>query len=63
MIPMFGTSATTYIIDKQCGPTEDIPDPCEIEEIEDYGVPTGHLLCAPHGEVVGTVILPKLGSS
>lgn len=46
----------TYWVDRVC-PKTDAPElPCEIAQIFDYGVPTPHLMCLPHGEVVGCVI-------
>jgi len=44
-----------YWVERPC-PKTDAPDqPCQIREIDHYGIPTGILMCCPHGEVIGQV--------
>lgn len=45
-------SGVTWRVDRPCVSSS---TPCEIEEVTHHGIPTGHLMCAPHGEVVGEV--------
>ena len=56
-----GTTATaTYLIDQPCQRLgwDDQPDsdPCQIAEMDHYGMPAGELLCYTHVQVVGMVV-------
>lgn len=53
-----GSNAMVYWVRRVCPGMYADEGPCEIAEIDHYGVPTGHLWCGPHGEVVGYVVRP-----
>lgn len=52
-----GTSATTYMVDDPCRPGDEFYDgePCQVVQMDHYGLPTPHLWCGLHAKVVGHV--------